>query len=301
MRRASEPWLRALAASLGALDPDPRGSAQRVQQLLLLDHWRRAAAAGGPLPAFEDVGFRAFSQNDEDGVLLFVFALVGFESRVAVEIAASDGIECNSTNLIVNHGFTGLLVDSDPALLEQGRQFYRRRLRAALQPRLIEGWVTRDNVNALLREPMFPGERLAAGEVDLLSLDLDGNDWWVLQALELRPRVIVLEFNAALGAERALTIPYDPAFRARLEPIPYAGASLPAFVALLRPRGYRLVGVERQGFNAVFVRNDLASVALPERTAAECLDGPTVRILQAGLRADPRLTQELLRRPWVEV
>jgi hypothetical protein len=280
---------------------EPDVVAQRLQQLALLDHYRGIAAAGGSLPSIEDVGFRVFSQNDEDGLLLFVFALAGFESRMAVEISASDGIECNSANLIVNHGFVGLLFDSDDALLERGRAFYRRRLSApALQPRLVQGWITRDNVNALVREHMFPGERLAAGEIDLLSLDLDGNDWWVLQALELRPRVIVLEFNAALGAERALTIPYDPGFRARLEPIPYMGASLPAFVSLLRPRGYRLVGVERLGFNAVFVRNDLAK-GLPERSAAECLDGPTVRILQAGLRADPRLTHELMRRPWVEV
>jgi hypothetical protein len=275
----------------------------RLQQLALMNDYRLMAATGAPLPSFADAGFGVQSQNDEDGVLLLVFALVGFTNRVLVEIAAGNGIECNSANLIVNHGFTGLLFEGDERLVQAGERFYEERLGpVALKPRFVREWVTRENVDDLVRGNMYAGAVPPSGEIDFLSLDLDGNDYWVLAALTcVKPRVIMVEFNAAWGAERALTIPYDPRFKARLEPVPYMGASLPAFVKLLGGRGYRLVGVERLGFNAVFVRRDLCPELLPERTAAECLDGPIVSILQTGLRRDPRLTAHLRDKPWVEV
>lgn len=302
-RRAVSFALRMLFGDPPERPPDPRLASVRVQQLALMNDYRLMVATGAPLPAFADVGFRVHSQNDEDGVLLFVFALLGFTNRVLVEIAAGDGVECNGANLIVNHGFSGLLFEGDTHLVEIGRAFYERRLGpGALHPRFVGEWVTRENVNTLVERNMFAGGLPPSGEIDLLSLDLDGNDYWVLEALTcVAPRVIVCEFNAAWGAERALTIPYDPRFRAYLEPVPYMGASLPAFVKLLRGRGYRLVGVERLGFNAVFVKGGLVPDLLPERSAAECLAGPTVSILQAGLRVDPRLTAHLRERPWVEV
>jgi hypothetical protein len=249
------------------------------------------------------VGFRVNSQNDEDGLLLYVFALAGFGTRVSVEIAAGDGIECNSANLLLNHGFTGLLFESDAGKRARGEAFYAAQpATASFAPRFVPDWITRDNVDELIRAHMFPGVLAAGGEVDLLSLDIDGNDYWVLDGIRsIRPRVVIVEFNALWGAGRACTIPYDPDFRAQLAPIPYCGASLPAFVKLLGARGYRLVGVERLGFNAVFVRNDLARDVLPEASAAACLAGPTVGICQAMLAADPRLGGDVRGRPWVDV
>jgi hypothetical protein len=275
----------------------------RLQQLLLMQQYREAAARGGPLPAPADVGFGASSQNDEDGLLLYVFALAGARTRIVVEIAAGNGIECNSANLILNHGFTGLLFESNPHLVAQGRDFYARHPATRFfPPRFVEDWVTRDNVDELVTRHMFAGVLAAGPEIDLLSLDLDGNDYWVLQALTcVRPRVVILEFNAVWGARRAATVPYDPDFRAELAPVFYGGASLPAFVKLLAGRGYRLVGVEHLGFNAVFVRNDLAAGLLPERTAEECLREPIVAICQAGLAVDPRLSAHVVSRPWVDV
>lgn len=303
---------------------------ERLAQVALLMQYRALAAQGGPLPSFDDVAWSAHSQNGEDGVLLYVFALVGFRTRVAVEIAAGDGIECNSANLILNHGFQALLFEGVRRRADLGRRFYARHPATRwFPPRFVEGWVTRDNVDAVVRDQMFPGVLAGwQGEIDLLSLDLDGNDYWVLERLTcIRPRVVVVEFNAVWGARRAVSVPYDPRFRADLGqqggrllalvrlltgrrsprvpstsgPIPYAGASLPAFVKLLGGRDYRLVGVEPRGFNAVFVRNDLATDLLPGVSAESCLLGPIVRICQAALAADPRLTADVLSRPWVEV
>jgi hypothetical protein len=288
-----------------APQPEPwrQGQRQRVPQVALFHQYRALAAGGGPLPSPHDVGFSAFSQNDEDGLLLYVFALAGFRTRVVLELCAGDGIECNAANLIVNHGCTGVLFDGDPLPLARGRKFYAAHpATRAFPPTLVSAWITRENVCALVEEHMPAGVLAGEREIDLLSLDLDGNDYWVLERLTcVRPRVVIVEFNAAWGAERAVTIPYDPLFYSQAAPILYAGASLGAFVKLLRPRGYRLVAVERLGFNAVFVREDLAVTTLPEVTAQECLRGPIVGICQAGLARDPSLTADLFARPWVDV
>lgn len=275
----------------------------RVQQILLLSNYRQMIAAGVRLPSFLDVGFKAYSQNDEDGVLLFVFALIGMTNRVVVEIAAGNGIESNSANLILNHGFFGLLFEGDVNKATDGKRFFESHPHSAyFPPRFVTDWVTRENVDQLIRDNLPAGSVPASREIDLLSLDIDGNDYWVLDAIQcIAPRVIILEFNAVWGAERAVTIPYDPNFVFEPNPVPYAGASLPAFVKLLSGRGYRLVGVERLGFNAVFVRNDLAPEFLPGVTAEECFKQTIISMCQEGLAHDPSLGASVKNQEWIEV
>ena len=274
---------------------------QRVAQVALL-HQYRAWAAAGYVPSILDVGFSVNSQNDEDGILLCAFAHAGFKSRVAVEIAAGDGIECNAANLLLHHGFTGLLFEGHPEKRAAGEEFYAKHPATSyFPPRFVGEWVTRENVNELVAAHMPAGVLAGGGEIDLLSLDIDGNDYWILDALScVHPRVVVVEFNALWGATRAVTIPYAADFVAEPAPIAYQGASLPAFVKLLGKRGYRLIGVERLGFNAVFVRNDLAP-ALREVSAEACLRGPIVGICQAQLEGDPELGAAVRARPWVNV
>lgn len=275
----------------------------RIAQIALANQYRQMAAAGSPLPCFHDVGFKAYSQNDEDGILLFIFALIGTTNRFCLELAAGDGIECNSANLIVNHSFTGLLFESNAGLVKKGKAFYAEHPTTAyFPPHWVNDWITRDNIDALIRGRLLPGAVPPSGEIDLMTIDVDGNDYWVLEAIRcVTPRVIVVEFNAVWGADRAVSVPYDPNFKAEHAPVIYCGASLLAFVKLLRGRGYRLVGVERHGFNAFFVRDDLRPDLLPEVEAAHCLAGPIVSICQEGLRVDPRLTDPVKSRPWVEV
>ncbi len=97
------------------------------------------------------------------------------------------------------------------------------------------------------------------GDVDLLSLDVDGNDYWVWQALTAcSGRVVVLEYNSMFGPDRAVTIPYDPKFNRRDHRFCYFGASLAALTKLSASKGYRLVAVEPTGVNAFFLRDDIA-------------------------------------------
>jgi hypothetical protein len=242
------------------------GAAQAVQVLLHMQY-RQLRHLSLPLPKLSDVEFRCYSQNGEDGILLYLFSLIGTTNRKVVEICAGSGLECNAANLIINHGWQGLLVDGDPGQIALGTDFYARCPRTRLgPPTLIGAWVTAENVNDLLRAHGF------VDEIDLLSLDLDGIDYWIWNALDcIRPRVVVLEFNALLGPEKRLTVPYNPDFRLDFSQRPYrCGASLSAFVELGRRKGYRLVGVQSLGFNAFFVRSGVEEALLPELSPAQC-------------------------------
>lgn len=233
------------------------------QQILLMLAYRDAVRTGAPLPRFDEVEFRSFSQHGEDGILWFIFCLIGTTNKRVVEICAGDGVECNSANLIVNHRWKGLLFDGDPAKVEFGRAFYTRNLNTlADPPELVHAWIDADGIDSLVTRYGF------SGEVDLLSLDMDGVDYWVYKSLScISPRVIVLEYNASLGPHEALTVPYNPQFRAQGN---HWGASLPAFVKLCRQRGYRLVGCDTSGINAFFIRSGIAEDLFAEVSVDDC-------------------------------
>jgi hypothetical protein len=268
-------------------------TADKVSQLILANQYRELAGGGKPLPALEDTEFRAFSQNGEDGILLYVFSLIGMGRKRCVEICAGDGIECNSANLIVNHGWTGLLFDGDAHLIERGRTYYSRLADTAqFPPKLVNSWITRNNVNELIKANGF------GGPVDMLSLDLDGVDYWIWEAIEVvHPRVVIAEVQCIWGLERAVTVPYSDTFKApeidRFQI--YSGASLPAFVKLGRRKGYRLVGVERLGYNAVFLADGVGEGWLPEVDLESCVDRPFVAWAQR------ELLPKVVQLEWVDV
>lgn len=239
----------------------------QIGQVILRMRYQELARQKVGLPDFPDVEFKCYSQNGEDGILLYIFSLIGTTNRRAVEICAGDGIECNAANLIVNHGWRGLLFDGDAEQLGRGQAFYASRPTTCVSPPILaHAWITADNINSLVE-----GHGVSGG-VDLLSLDLDGNDYWIWKALDcITPRVVVLEFNAACGPHDSLSMSYDPQYRLDLSAQPYrCGASLPAFVKLGRTKGYRLVGIQSLGFNAFFVQDGLAEDLLPERTTQQC-------------------------------
>lgn len=248
---------------------NPSASAQ-ILQVLLRQQYRDLVQRGGELPEFADVEFRTYSQNGEDGILLYVFSLLGTTNRQVIEICAGDGYECNAANLLINHGWHGLLVDGDADYVAKGRQFYASCRNTWIAPPIfVEQWITAENVEATVARERF------GGSIDLLSLDLDGNDYWIWKALEcVTPRVVVIEFNNACGPESSMTIAYQPEFRLNFsDPRPYrCGASLTALAKLGRAKGYRLVGTDAHGVNAFFVRNGLGESLLPERSVSDCYE-----------------------------
>jgi hypothetical protein len=267
-----------ILADIGSRNAQVAGSyVDKGTQVLLGMKYREAAANGIRMP-FGDVEFRNHSQTGEDGILWYIFSLLGTTNKVAVEMCAGVGFECNTANLIVNHGWHGLLFDGDTDNISKGQAFFGSHPDTRIvPPSMIKAWITAENVNELIEDTG------ATGEIDLFSLDVDGVDYWIWDALTIiSPRVIILEFQAAWGCESAVTVPYKPDFVAEWHVVDessgavaqYGGASLLAFVKLAKRKGYRLVGTNSLGYNAFFVRDDLGKDILPEVGAADCFTHP---------------------------
>jgi hypothetical protein len=246
-----------------------------VAQKLLMQRYRELAQGDSAvLPSFKDVGFRKYSQYEEDGILLYIFSLIPILNRRCVEVCAGNGRECNTANLIINHGWWGHLFDGDPRNVASGRRFFANcRNTALLPPAFTHAWITAENVNQLIKDSG------ASGEIDLLSLDIDGMDYWIWKAINvIQPRVVVCEIHNPIPPTEPLTVPYKADFVCEDEN--YRGASLLAMTKLGRERGYRLVGTHRYGFNAFFVRDDLGKSALPEVAPEACARDPYTLIAQ---------------------
>ena len=189
--------------------------------------------------------FRLRSQNQEDGITLALLSAAGIVTRRFVELGSglSGG---NSAFLAAELGWTGLMVDGDEVHMQQvARRFPQVTAAAA--------WITAEGVNELIERHGL------GGDVDLLSIDVDGNDYWVWQAVTAcNPRVVIVEYNSIWGPTRAVTIPYDPQFDRRKHRFVYYGASLAALARLAAKKGYRLGAASPAGINAFFLRNDLA-------------------------------------------
>lgn len=247
-------------------------AASQVSQRLIQMHYRQLVANGLALPKFEETGFRVFSQNDEDGLLLYIFSLIGITNKVCAELAFGAPMGANSTNLICNWGWSGLLADADRHHVAKARCFFEsHRDTWIFPPKIIEAWITAENVNDLFVQNEI------TGAIDLFSLDIDGMDYWVWKALTVvTPRVVVVEFQDFWGPEKAVTVPYDREFKRDPDCPDYFGASLAAFVKLAKSKGYRLVGCNRYGFNAFFIKDGIGEKHFPEVSPHACLSHPKV-------------------------
>ncbi len=216
---------------------------------------------GCELPSIWETGLRVFSESDEDGVILFLLSVVGTtESRQFVDIGGGNGIHpSNCANLAFNFGFDGLFVDADERLTSQGDAVYRKHPDTRqYPPRFVNAFVTVDTINETIREAGFEGE------IDLLSIDIDGNDYWIWKAIKrVRPRVVVIETHPQYGLQDVVA-PYVENFMwDRADPEPPFGASPLAMTKLAAELGYRLVGANRIGYNAVYLRDDLGAGRVP--------------------------------------
>ncbi len=240
----------------------------KIAQILLSLKYKELLHNKLLLPQFRDVEFRCCSQNGEDGILLYIFSILGTTNQRCVEVCAGDGVQCNTANFIINHGWDGLLFDGNEELITSGRNYYANCKDTLIQrPTLVHAWITVDNINSLIRSNGFEGD------IDLLSLDMDGMDYWVWKAIDcMRPRVVVLECRSEWGPERSVTVPYKPDFAIHYDGKPwYGGASLPAFVKLGRQKGYRLVGSICHRFNAFFIRTGIGEDVFPEVPVSKVL------------------------------
>jgi hypothetical protein len=188
---------------------------------------------------------RVFSQNGEDGVIAEIVRRAGAPGRYFVEVGAGDGIECNCATLTDLAGWRGLFIEGSDVGMDPLRRKYGPNPRV----QTLKAMVTPDTVDDLLAAQGIPDEP------DLFSIDVDGTDYWIWQALERhRPRLVVVEYNASLPPGRRLVQPGDDG---PWDGTDFYGASIDAFVALGAEKGYRHVHCDLTGNNAFFVRDDL--------------------------------------------
>jgi len=206
-------------------------------------------------------GFKVYSQSDEDGIIEIICNRLQLDTGTFVEIGCGSGRE-NNTHYLLLKDWRGVWVDGDAssiALIRTSLPEVKGRLRIA------QCFVTKENIANLLR-----GELTALGathSIDLLSVDIDGNDLPVaLVASEVTsPKVLVVEYNAKFPYPTSQCVKYDPSHSWKNDD--YHGASLGAFVQAFGTR-YRLICCNLAGTNAFFVRSDLAG-QFPPRQPAE--------------------------------
>ena len=215
-------------------------------------HPSLVSKAGG-IEELRGAELRVHSQNGEDGILAYLLRRIGPTTREVVEFGVGDGTECCAANLVLTFGWSALLLEASEPDATAARDFYRAR--AAGRVHVEHVAVEPDTIDTLLAgrvEPLF----------DVLSVDIDGNDYWVLEALTaVRPRVIVVEYNASFGPERSVTIPYTRGFSRYEAHVSgfYHGASLTALARLGERKGYVLAGCDSRGANAFLVDAEAAA------------------------------------------
>lgn len=234
-----------------------RSAAQQRQQLddLLILQGRSLAlqiADRAPLARLQDAEFKVFSQFGEDGILQYLARETGIRANEQsfVEFGVQNYSESNTRFLLMNDHWRGLIIDGSKEYIDSVRNqdlYWRHDLTA------VAAWIDRDNINRLIGEAGF------TGDIGLLSVDIDGNDYWVWERIDVvRPIIVVVEWNSVFGPDHAISVPYDPSFQRQQahHSCLYWGASIRAFEHLAAQRGYALVGSNTAANNLFFVRQD---------------------------------------------
>jgi hypothetical protein len=223
-----------------------------VTPLLLLGQQMSWQVAGLPLNTdFRKVGFKVFSQWDEDGIIQYLISHIPIENKTFIEFGVEDYEESNTRFLLLNDHWQGIVLDacsSDIRYIQTDRIYWEFDLQAKCT------WITRDNIDSLLREAGF------SEDVGLLSIDIDGNEYWIWESIQsVRPRIVVVEYNGLFGIQ-PISVPYEENFHkisAHYSNL-YYGCSLGALSHLAEKKGYLLVGSNIWGHNAFFIRSDIA-------------------------------------------
>ena len=220
---------------------------------------------------------KIYSQNGEDGILDFIFSKIGTTNKFSVEFGVGNGFECNTVYLLEKKGWTGLMMDygADQDIQWKGvlkkawsnknigfsknikkyvnfsKKIIKRKERSIHYTLDIKNErITAENIENLFQKYQVPEN------FDLLSIDIDYNDFWVWKAIsKFHPRVLVIEFNSSVPPTESKVVPYDP--DAQWDGTNYFGASLLALKNLSLEKNYTLLGCDSNGVNAFFCKSDL--------------------------------------------
>jgi hypothetical protein len=195
-------------------------------------------------------GYRVYSQADEDGILHEIFRRIGEGQRTFLELGVGNGLENNTLFLLIQ-GWNGIWIEGSERKAAASKKNLAVQI-AEGRLQIEQNFITAPTIDQKIAS-------LNAGhDVDLLSIDLDGNDYYVLDAIRsISPQVIVAEYNSKFPPDVPWIIEYNESHR--WDGTDYFGASLKSLELLLTKRGYALVGCNIVGTNAFFVRTDLVN------------------------------------------
>jgi hypothetical protein len=247
---------------LGSLGVDERLDELKINQGLMLSLMQREQRSKN----LRDYEFKVFSQWGEDGIIQHLTRALEIKNKTFIEFGVESFFEANCRFLMMKDNWSGFVIDGSSKNIKRLKNsyFYWR-----YDINAVEAFITKENINELLLRSAFDED------IGILSIDIDGNDYHVLEAISaFRPRILICEYNAVFGATRKISIPYDPAFNRTHGHFSnlYWGASLSALTQLAGRKGYSLIGTNSAGSNAFYVRNDL----LTERV--EVLSAPEIFI-----------------------
>lgn len=194
--------------------------------------------------------YSLLSQNGEAGILRYLFSEIGFRSKLFLEFGFG-ATESNSMRLMLKEGFGGIYIDGSELTVKHfnkaAESFGIKNVHA------INTFLNLDNLESTIFDSGL------SKEIDLLSIDVDGNDYWFWEGIRcLSPRIVVIEYNASLSSQLSLSVPYDPFFdrHAKYSSGLFHGASIKALEKLGKKKGYSLIGCDSNGVNAFFIRDD---------------------------------------------
>jgi hypothetical protein len=243
-------------------------SVQLIQVQMLQQY--QLQAKQNNLPDIKTSGFKVFSQFEEDGLLLYIFSVLGMQHKIFVEIGSDDGVNSNSANLFFNFNWQGLFIDANKKSIQRGINFFKKYPHPwQYQPKFVHAKVTAENINTIIEQAGF------GGKVGLLSIDIDGNDYWIWKAIDIiQPDVVIIEVLNEFG-RNDIIVPYDANFIPPGKHPLYHSASPVAMTKLAAKKGYRLVAANDLGFNFIYIKNELAPVHIPTITVESCLQHPS--------------------------
>ncbi|NHN25613.1 hypothetical protein FIA58_007980 [Flavobacterium jejuense] len=202
--------------------------------------------------SLDEVEFQVFSQRGEDGVIQYLINKIDIPNKIFVEFGVETYTESNTRFLLINNNWSGLIIDGDKNNINFIKKDY---IYWKYDITVKESFITKENINQIISE--YTKEK----DIGVLSVDIDGNDYWIWKEIEcIKPRIVICEYNSVFGDKMRVTVPYNENFIRTKEHYSdlYFGASLAAFCELAESKGYDFIGTTRAGVNAYFVRKDLS-------------------------------------------
>ncbi len=243
---------------------EDEGLILQAKTLMTSKDWKSSIKDVGRI---EDKEFRVYSQFGDDGIIQFLVSILNISNKYFIEFGVADFFESNCHFLMVNNNWKGLVIDGSKKNIQRVKNssiYSRYNLNA------INEFITKDNIMDIISSEIEE-------KIGLLHIDLDGNDYWILNEIDfdlLSPEIVILEYNYIFGHERKITVPYDESFN-RFKNHHcglFFGASLAALNNSMLDKGYIFIGSNLARNNAYFIKSNKSELINKVGLSAEYVD-----------------------------